>query len=772
MTPFHLLPPQFVNWTLVQREGQSKPDKIPVGVDGRAIDHTAPASWLSYDAAVATGQRVAFVLTENDPYVFIDLDNCRDPMSGMWSPDALQIMSLFPGALMEISQSGRGVHIIGTCDQRVMEGKRKKWEGDKEVYTWGRFVALTGTGLQGDPRVDLTAPLAVWVPNKPDLSSYGIPETGPVPEWNGETDDVALIGHAMSARGGISVQFGQHASFRDLWTGNATALQKFYPSYNQTDPFDRSAADAALVMHLGFWTGKDMARTERLWRAAPLTQGRGKLDRQDYVHQTIMSGLQKVKNVYVKPGNKGVVDSVNPPPPVALALPGGPALQLPGTAGIDAPGYLTIYDQMRRFDGLVYVTSDNAILCRDGLLLDRQRFDVIYGGYEFQMTADGSKPSKSAWEAFTTNRTHHFPKVARRCFTADAEYGAIIGDAVNTFRRHVPVTSDADVTPYLDLLHRMMPDERDRRIFLTWCAALAQDPGHKFQWAVVLQGAEGNGKTFLLKCLEYVVGQHLTHLPNPEDLDEKYNAYIDQKLFIGVEEIHMEGRRDVLDRLKKYITNSRIEVRAMRVDKMMVDNLTNWMFLTNYKDAVFKSRSDRRYSIFFTAQQAVEDLTRDGMTGDYFPRLWTWARAGGFAAVAGYLSRYQRDEAFDPAGRCHRAPETSSTHEAIVESRGVVEQILVDATEQGVVGLRDGWISSVRAAEILEKARKNLGPRALGKALENIGYVKWGRSPINLMQEGGRRPYIYCLAGLKTAGWDVFLRAQGYDAPGTVPIRT
>lgn len=772
--PFTLLPPQFVNWTLVHRDGQEKPDKVPVGRDGRAIDHTNPANWMTYDEAAATGQPVAFVLSAADPFVFIDLDNCRDPMSGMWSPGTEDILRMFPGALMEVSQSGRGVHIIGTCDQRVMATKRRKWEGDKECYVDGRFIALTGTMLQGDPRVDLTAPLSVWVPEKPDLASYGIPETGPVPEWNGEPDDNLLIGHALSAKGGIAVQFGEHASFRDLWSGNPFALAKFYPSYNTADPFDRSAADAALVMHLGFWTGKDMARIERLLRMAPLTQGRDKLDRADYVHRTLMTGLQKVKNVYVKPGDKGVVPA--PPgaaPLTAAGLPGLPGVEAPMPAvtlpGVDAPGYLTIYDQVRRFAGLVYVAVDNEILCPDGSMLDRQRFDVMYGGYEFQMTADGSKPSKSAWEAFTQNRTQHFPKVSSRCFTPDAEFGAIIGDSVNTFRRHEPVTTDGDVGPYLDLLQRVMPDERDRRIFLTWCAAMAQNPGRKFQWAIVLQGAEGNGKTFLMKCVEYVVGQHLTHLPNPEDLQEKYNAYIDRKLFIGVEEIHMEGRRDVLDRLKKYITNSRIEVRAMGIDKFMVDNLTNWMFLTNYKDAVYKSRSDRRYSIFFTAQQSVDDIVRAGMGGDYFPNLWQWARDGGFAAVAGYLKRYGCDEAFNPVGKAHRAPETSSTHEAIIESRGVVEQIIVDAIEQGVVGLKDGWISSVRVGEILEKARKNLGPRALSRAIENLGYVKWGRAPGILMQEGGRRPYIYCLPGMVGGTIDDFLRAQGYVAPGTLP---
>ena len=300
ISPFLLLPPQFVNWTLVHREGQAKPDKVPVGRDGRAIDHTNPATWMSYVEAAAIGQP-AFVLSAADPFVFVDLDNCRDPMSGLWSPEATQILQMFPGALMEVSQSGRGVHIIGICDQRVMATKRRKWDGDKECYVDGRFIALTGTMLQGDPRVDLTAPLSVWVPEKPDLASYGIPEAGPVPEWNGETNDNLLIAHALQSKGGIGVQYGEKASFRDLWEGQGAKLARFYPSYSPAEPFDRSAADAALVMHLGFWTGKDMARVERLLRIAPLTQGRGKLDRADYVHRTLMTGLQKVKTVYQKP---------------------------------------------------------------------------------------------------------------------------------------------------------------------------------------------------------------------------------------------------------------------------------------------------------------------------------------------------------------------------------------------------------------------------------------------------------------------------------------
>lgn len=297
-SPFEYLTAQFTNWTLVEKLPGTKPTKIPCGPDGKAIDPTNPATWMTYAQAAATGQPVAFNLTKNDPYVFIDLDGHRNAETGEWSIEAQQVVASCPGALMEISQSGTGLHIIGTCDQAMMENKRRKWGGDKECYTWGRFIALTGTHLQGNPGVDLTAFLSLWVPDRPDPGLTGIPETGPVPEWCGPTDDMQLIGQAMASRGSVAVLFGNHASFRDLWTGNAAALSKFYPTPTAGEPFDRSAADAALVMHLGFWTGKDAARTERLWRMSGLAQGRAKLDRNDYVFTTITTGLQKVRQVY------------------------------------------------------------------------------------------------------------------------------------------------------------------------------------------------------------------------------------------------------------------------------------------------------------------------------------------------------------------------------------------------------------------------------------------------------------------------------------------
>jgi len=60
----------------------------------------------------------------------------------------------------------------------------------------------------------------------------------------------------------------QRARLADLWSADAEALARFFPTDGE-DAFDRSRADSALLSHLAYWTGKDQARMERLWRCCP-----------------------------------------------------------------------------------------------------------------------------------------------------------------------------------------------------------------------------------------------------------------------------------------------------------------------------------------------------------------------------------------------------------------------------------------------------------------------------------------------------------------------
>lgn len=751
---------QYIAWREVPGPG-GKPKKLPCDFNGEAIDPHDPTQWRTYDEVQASDFHIGFVLTANDPYFVVDIDECRDPVTGEYDQRARDWAEALPGTLVEISHSGTGVHFWGICEAGLSEHHKNR-TNEIEFYEAERFIAL-GTSPAGSIGTDWTEVLRARLPKREHLPGSHVPLVGAVEEYTGPENDDLLVQMAHQARGSISKQFGQTASFADLWAGNAEVLAKFYPTDGE-DPFDRSRADSALLSHLAFWTGKDQERMRQLWLSSPLAKQRPdqkKLQRTDYQTRSISGAAAGCLTVYT-------TENKNPPGSEQTPLP-GTHVDLDPAAG----GYLTIHQQAEHFKGCVYITEDNKILCPTGELLNSERFRVVYGGYEFQMQADGGRPTRNAWEAFTENRCMQFPKVRYKGFTPDMEFGEIDGDVVNTFRHVEHQLSNESADPFIDLVEKLLPDANDREIFLTWCAAMVQNPGRKFQWAIVLQGTEGNGKTFLLRCMEYAIGQHLTHMPNPEDMNEKYNTYLEGNLLIGVEEIHMEGRRAMLDRLKKYITNDRVEIRGMGTDKRMGDNLTNWMFCTNYQDAVLKTKNDRRYAILFTAQQAVEHLARDGMDGDYFPKLWDWARAGGFAAVYTYLKTRQLDDRFNPVGKCPRAPMTTSTNVAIQNSLGKLEQEISEAIGENLQGFRGGWISSIRLRERLKETGMNrISNNALKDALETLGYGLFrgyagGRAPV-VVQEGSRRPKLYCLPHLNTGVADIkpYLTAQGYTAPG------
>ena len=173
-------------------------------------------------------------------------------------------------------------------------------------------------------------------------------------------------------------------------------------------------------------------------------------------------------------------------------------------------------------------------------------------------------------------------------------------------------------------------------------AACVQHQGVKFQWAPLLQGTEGNGKTLFTRCVAAAVGRRYTHYPKAMDIDNKFNGWLMDKVFIGVEDIFVpDHRREVLETLKPMITGGDgLEIQLKGVDQITADVCANFMLNSNHKDAIRKTRNDRRFAVFFTAQQSAEDLARDGMAGDYFPNLYEWLRGGGYAAIAYFLSTY------------------------------------------------------------------------------------------------------------------------------------
>ncbi|MFI0849718.1 hypothetical protein [Mesorhizobium sp. IMUNJ 23232] len=171
--------PQFVVWRLVQRPGEPKPAKLPVNpATGYPASATDASTWTDFDTACrtfATGQYegIGFVFAAADPFAFIDLDDCRDPVTGDWTAFAKTVVqAFFPGAAWETSQSGNGLHGIAlVSDKATLANKARKWtdaSGNRvEFYTEGRFVAFGKCDWSRlDLTTDHTAALAAWLPDR------------------------------------------------------------------------------------------------------------------------------------------------------------------------------------------------------------------------------------------------------------------------------------------------------------------------------------------------------------------------------------------------------------------------------------------------------------------------------------------------------------------------------------------------------------------------------------------------------------------------------
>lgn len=809
---------QFVLYKLIPG-ANGKLNKIPVNPYTRAPypkksdwqkDPTQMSNFATASANLTQGYGIGFLLTPNDPFYFLDIDKCLNPDGLSWSPLAIELINSLPGAAVEVSSSGRGLHIIGTGTPPLNHTNRNEPLG-LELYTEWRFIALTGTHASGSVLTNSTAPLAgvcaKYFPVKAPLDRSNW-TSEPVPEWSGPADDESLIERMLSAKTAASV-FGGKSNFQALWDGDEDELTRMYPDSDRT--YDLSQADSALAQHLAYWTGNNCDRIFSLmWRSGLV---RGKWEREDYLERTILRAVAlqdkfhyEIDTSIVDKFGAGKIDAgsdaqrefaENIRAKVVSACDDQTATFLCQTQTsakfwldnqdktpeqlvsmlkpiesvtressvnynpeiVSGFQYLSATLQIEKFAGCVYVTDAHAIFTPRSGLLDSARFNAVYGGYVFQMDERGDKVTRKAWEAFTESQCVRFPKADTTIFKPDLGQGALVeSDGLVSVNIYTPIETKrvaGDATPFINHVCKLLPDERDREILLSYMAAIVQYKGVKFQWAPLLQGAPGNGKTLFTRCVAFAIGSRYTHMPKASDLTNKFNFWLLNKIFIGVEDVFVtESRREVLEELKPMITNDVQEIQAKGGDQINSHICANFILNSNHKDAIRKTEDDRRFAVFYTQQQTAADIIRDGMGGDYFPNLYTWLNGDGYAIVNEFLNTYQIKDEFNPAKLCHRAPSTSSTSEAVEMGRGGIEQEILEAIEEGRPGFAGGWVSSVALERLLKdmRADRAIPQNKRRDMMIQLGYdwhphLKDGRVNNPISMDENKKPRLYIKRG-------------------------
>lgn len=519
-----------------------KTNKLPVDYrTGRVCSAHDPAVWLSHAeaeqwaAAYGAGHGVGFVVTEACGLWFLDIDECLEP-SGQWSPLATTLCGALSGCAIEVSLSGRGLHVFGSG--KLPPHACKNVPLHLELYHADRFVALTGTGLVGDAATVPAPEVLQWL-----VASFFVAAvdadvntewaTEPVPEWSGPADDDVLLERMLRAPVSAAAAFGGGVSFRDLWECNAPALARKWPSASG-DLFDRSSADGALAAHLAYFTGNNHERMRRLMLRSGLVRDKW-TDRPGYVADTVQRMAGRT--------TKWLADRPAVPAVAAPGVPaGGDGLTFAAAAQGAIPATLTnLIAALQSAEAGTRLAYD---AFRDRIMIGqpgawRLLTDADYVALRREFEARGFKPVS----ADLMRDSVLYVAMAARIDTAIEWAGGLVWDG----------------TPRVDLfLHRYFgcPDtpytRAVSRYLWTALAGRALDPGCQADMVPILVGPQGARKTSAIRnmaqALEAFGTVDLLKIEE-DDTARKLRG----KLVVGLSELRGLKTRDA-EAIKDWVT--------------------------------------------------------------------------------------------------------------------------------------------------------------------------------------------------------------------------
>lgn len=259
---------QWVCWRYEYPDGDTtkSPTKVPYHpTTNRHASVVDRFTWATFNEVVAGLDRydgIGFVLTKQDPYCVIDLDECTT------SEQYTEMVSIYTrlNSFTEISPSGKGSHVW--VKGETAKGRNKR---PFEMYSSVRFITVTGnvhynTDIQY--RQDVVD--ALYVELAPENGDRFIHYDGNDAEPCGDQE---IVNKAAAAKNGYK--------FVQLWNG---AFTEWYSS--------QSEADFALIDILAFYT-QNTEQIARLFRFSALGK-REKAMRDKYVLETINKAYDKL----------------------------------------------------------------------------------------------------------------------------------------------------------------------------------------------------------------------------------------------------------------------------------------------------------------------------------------------------------------------------------------------------------------------------------------------------------------------------------------------
>ena len=716
-------------WVLWRNVRRKKPDgsfvwaKMPYAVDGSPGSSTDAKTWSTYDEAadahmLGDYDGLGFVLGEG--LHGIDLDDCRDPVTGLLNSLALEVLEKVQG-YAEVSPSGTGIKIFTPTN---LDGSRTKKEMGVELYRDGRYFTVTGHVLDMSHAV---VPLVVqdlgWLVEMiwAETMSADAEERAlelykrPLDDWELDrvVDEVLVhmdpdcgyeewlkIGAALHHQGGGDVDWLQAW---DEWSAVSGKWVEGYcadkwDSFSEQRVVGRGAITLASLLHMT----KEKRHEAELSERDVLMQAFGvEIDActdprelQEKIAAKIAHtpALSDVERELLAASLQQKSKDLGVKMPMATVRGWVRAKGRAGNASM--PDWAEAW---------IYVTDgDKFFNLQTKQEVTPQGFRALYNRL-MPLNQEGNREKADQyaleqWGMKVVSHKAYMPSAQETFEMFGLEWA-------NMYRPEsvpeVPGVMSADDTAAIDTvklhLDTYLGDQRERELLLSFIAWNVQHPGVKVRWAPYIHGVPGDGKSFFSELVAVAMGGQNVRMLNGSTLESNFTDWAVGYAMVAIEEMKQHGhnRYDIMNRVKPVITNTTIEVHPKGKASYTAPNVSNYMIFSNYLDGAPVDEGDRRY--MFLSSQLTSERARELTEAGYFKTLFD-AVQGHAGAIRKWLLSYALHPEFDANGR---APDTAVKNTVIEMSKSDLECAAEELIENGIDGVCRDVISSAHFTRAL-----------------------------------------------------------------------
>lgn len=273
-----------------------------------------------------------------------------------------------------------------------------------------------------------------------------------------------------------------------------------------------------------------------------------------------------------------------------------------------------------------------------------------------------------------------------------------------------------DASPFVQHLRYLCSSDEEFEHLANMLAFMVQRLGEKLMSAIVLVGPQGTGKSFVGHVMRELLGAHNTAEVTSAQIKSDFNQFMEAKLLVIVEEIMALGRIEVMNTLKPYITQPTLTINAKHLRPYSIENLSNFLFLSNFEDALKLEDRERRYFV----------VMRDGqpMPQEYYDHLWAWEKENRSVILDWLLSRDL--SRFNPASR---PPVTEGKRRMVEASRDDTEILVAELVEAREAPFRHDLVELKVVHPVIREMSRGTNPSRpmVMRALRAAGAVELGQ---------------------------------------------